>query len=124
MVLWPASLAGRGDLNGFNVSPTKVGTVTIGVGFGCNDSTYDYMIASSAFSANLAASGAGGLDTGSEASSTWYYVWVIGNAETGAVAGMFSLSSAAPTMPAGYTLKRRVGEVRNDAGSDFLDFFQ
>lgn len=63
---------------------------------------------------SLAASGANGLDTGVSAASTWYSVWVIYNSATNIVAGLFSLSATAPTMPSGYTHKARVGWVRSD----------
>lgn len=62
---------------------------------------------------SLAASGVNGLDAGTSAASTWYYVWVIWNGTT--TAGLISLSSTAPTMPAGYTHKARVSEFRTDA---------
>jgi hypothetical protein len=55
---------------------------------------------------------ANGLDTGALAGSTWYSVWVIWNGTT--TAGLLSLSSTAPTMPAGYTHKARVGWIRTD----------
>jgi hypothetical protein len=55
-------------------------------------------------------SGAGGLDTGTIANSTWYSVWVIYNGTT--VSGLLSLSATSPTMPSGYTYKARVGWVR------------
>lgn len=61
---------------------------------------------------SAAASGANGLDTGTLATSTWYSLWVIWNGTT--TAGLLSLSSTAPTMPAGYTHKARVGWVRTD----------
>ncbi|RWD69592.1 hypothetical protein [Mesorhizobium sp.] len=64
---------------------------------------------------STAASGANGLDTGAMAASTWYYEWVIYNGTT--VAALLSLSSTAPTMPAGYTFKARVGAIYYDAGS-------
>lgn len=72
---------------------------------------------------DITASGANGLDTGAEAVSTWYYMWVIFNATTPAVAGLLSASSSAPTLPAGYTHKALVGAVRNDAGSNFVKFW-
>lgn len=56
--------------------------------------------------------GANGLDTGVLAASTWYSVWVIWNGS--AAAGLLSLSAMAPTMPAGYTHKARVGWIRTD----------
>lgn len=71
---------------------------------------------------DITASGANGLDTGSEASNTWYYIWVIYNGTT--AAGLISTSSTAPTMPSGYTYKALVGAVRNDGSSDFIDFKQ
>jgi hypothetical protein len=63
---------------------------------------------------SLAGSGANGLDTGSSAGSTWYSLWVIYNPTTATVAGLASLSATAPTMPAGYTYKARVGWCRTD----------
>lgn len=67
---------------------------------------------------------ANGLDTGAEASSTWYSKWVIYNPTTNTVASLLSISATAPTMPSGYTFKARVGWVRNDGSSNFLQFIQ
>lgn len=64
---------------------------------------------------SIATTGANGLDTGTEAASTWYYEWVIYNPTSNTVASLLSLSSTAPTMPAGYTFKARVGAIYNDA---------
>lgn len=73
-------------------------------------------LASVNVTADISTSGANGLDTGSEASSTWYYVWVIWNGTT--TAALISASATAPTMPSGYTHKLRVGTIRNDASSN------
>lgn len=81
-----------------------------------------YLATSVSLTANIAASGANGLDTGAEASSTWYYVWIIYNGTT--VAALLSTSSTAPTMPSGYTYKALVGAVRNDGSSNFIRFWQ
>ncbi|MCK9802080.1 hypothetical protein M1B34_31585 [Pseudomonas sp. MAFF 302030] len=70
-------------------------------------------------SPSISSSGANGLDAGVSSISTWYSVWVIWNGAT--VSGLFSLSDTAPSMPAGYTHKARVGWVRTDAtASKFL----
>jgi hypothetical protein len=69
---------------------------------------------------NLVASGANGLDTGAEASSTMYYAWVIYNPTTSTKAGLLSLSATSPTLPSGYTDYRCVGEVYNDSSSDLV----
>lgn len=68
-------------------------------------------------SIDITVAGAGGLDTGSEASSTWYYIWAINNGST--TKGLLSLSGTAPTLPGGYTFKALVGRVFNDSGSNF-----
>lgn len=67
-----------------------------------------------ALSASTAVVGAGGLDTGAIAGSTWYAVWAIAKTD-GGTALLFSLSSTAPTMPSGYTHKARVGWIRTDS---------
>lgn len=72
--------------------------------------------------ADLAVSGANGLDTGAEANDTWYSVWVISHPTTLNQAALLSVSATSPTMPSGYTLKRRVGWVRNNASGDLLRF--
>jgi hypothetical protein len=59
-------------------------------------------------------SGAGGLDTGTLSTSTWYYVWLIAKAD-GTTSGLLSASATAPTMPSGYTYKCYVGAVRADS---------
>ncbi len=66
-----------------------------------------------ALAINSAAGGVNGLDTGALVASTWYSVWVIWNGAT--AAGLLSLSATAPTLPAGYTHKARVGWIRTDA---------
>ena len=72
--------------------------------------------------ANIVNSGLNGLDTGSEASNTWYYIWVIYDGTT--TASLLSISSTAPTLPSGYTHKGLVGVLRNDGSSNFLGFNQ
>jgi len=83
----------------------------------------DMLFASVDETADIAASGADGLDTGSEAASTWYAVWLIAKLD-GTLASLLSTSFTSPTMPSGYVKKRRVGTVRNDASSNFLPFTQ
>lgn len=67
---------------------------------------------------DITSSGVQGLDTGSEAASTLYYIYIIYNGTT--VAGLLSTSASSPTMPDGYTHKRLVGEVYNNSSSHFV----
>lgn len=52
----------------------------------------------------------GGLDTGSIANAT-YHIWAIKRSDTGVVDALFSTSATAPTMPANYDYKRRIGSI-------------
>lgn len=84
--------------------------------------------------------GPNGLDTGSEANSTWYYVFIIVGdngvqitdntannnqppirRKAASVASLLSVS-AAPKLPPGYTRSRRVGMVYNNSGGNLYRF--
>ncbi|VAX17055.1 hypothetical protein MNBD_NITROSPINAE04-865 [hydrothermal vent metagenome] len=84
-----------------------------------SSSTLVYDAKSVNLTIDITASGANGLDAGSEANAP-YYVYVIYNGTT--VAGLLSLSATAPTMPSGYTYKKLVGFCVNN--TDILDFYQ
>lgn len=78
---------------------------------------------SGSFTVDITASGALGLDTGSEASSTWYYIWMIMKLD-GTLSALLSVSSTSPTLPSGYIYKKIIGAVRNDGSSNFIVFQQ
>ena len=92
------------------------------------DSTASFTIewpGASPVTADITVSGAGGLDTGVEAISTWYAVYVI--ADTSGVEpvdALLSLTPISPTLPAGYDIFFRMGWVRNNSAGDFLEFLQ
>lgn len=71
---------------------------------------------------NLAVTGANGLDVGTKAANSWYWLFVIkGTAGTESLA---SLSRLTPTLPSGYTSFRRVGVVRTNAAGNIRKFEQ
>jgi hypothetical protein len=67
---------------------------------------------------------AGGLDTGAIANTTWYHFYEITRPDTGVVDVLFSLSASAPTMPANYTLKRRIGAGLTNGSAQWVSFIQ
>jgi hypothetical protein len=70
-------------------------------------------------------SGVGGLDTGTIADSTLYYVFAIGSSLGQAPgAGLISLSETAPVLPYNYDMFRRVGAVLTDGSAHYLEFQQ
>ena len=68
----------------------------------------------------------GGLDTGSIAASTGYYIWIIRRSDTGVVDGVFSTSStwAGVTKPINYDAGQLIGFVRTDSSSNIFDYVQ
>ena len=73
---------------------------------------------------DLTVSGANGLDSGSEAVSTWYHIYVIHNPTSNNTAGLFSTSSTAPTLPTGYSHYAYVGAVYNESWGNLIRLTQ
>lgn len=67
--------------------------------------------------------GLNGLDTGSLAASTLYYVYVIADPQAYNVAGCMISTSTTPLMPYGYSAWALIGYVATDAASHFLKGF-
>lgn len=113
----------QGHLEGLRITYATASTVDIAAGIARDSGNTFDIDAPAPLTADIAAAGANGLDVGFEAADAWYAVHVI--ADTTAVeptASLLSLSATSPTLPAGYDATRRVGWVRNDAGSNFLEF--
>lgn len=104
----------------------SVATVVVPSGYSCyDDGDAETITVGSDLTVNLGSSGALGLDTGTEASDTPYYIWLCsGGSGTTAI---FSASKTTPTLPSGYnTYKRRLpGAWHNDSSSNLIkgDFF-
>lgn len=93
-------------------------------GVGADDGS-DFIEVGSPITVDITVVGAAnGLDTGAEAPSTWYFVWLIKDPAAGTVAGLLSLSTSAPTMPGTYTKKRLIGAVYNKSDGNFQGFDQ
>lgn len=73
---------------------------------------------------DITTSGDLGLDQGTEAADTWYYIHAIKNTVTGAVSGLLSINKENPLLPTGYDVHRCIGAVRNDGSSNFRTFLQ
>lgn len=99
-----------GGFSNLNIAYTGAQTVSIGADAVAlfNSSGNMFGAASVSLTFTATSSGANGLDTGSIANGN-YFLFVIYNPTTGTVASLGSLSATAPTLPSGYTYKRRVG---------------
>lgn len=102
-------------------------TTTLSVGVGqCRDSNNVMdLVVSATLTINGAVNGANGLDTGSLAASTWYYIYVIGDSSAfNPAAALVSLSATAPTLPTGYDSFRMIGANVTNSSSQFTNFYQ
>lgn len=80
--------------------------------------------ANSATVINFAVNGANGLDTGTFAASTGYYIFAIADSsEKHVPAALASLSATAPTLPFGYDSLRLLGWVLSDGSIFLLPFY-
>lgn len=61
---------------------------------------------------------AGGLDTGSVAADSTYYCFAIYNPTTSTADFLFSTSSSSPTLPSGYTKKKRIASLVTDGAGN------
>lgn len=67
---------------------------------------------------------AGGLDTGTVAADTFYYLFAIYNPTTQTSDALFSASKTGPTLPSGYTKKKYVGSVLTNGSANLVGFRQ
>jgi hypothetical protein len=119
----------QGYINGLTLS-TAGGSGTMGIAAGLATDTTNAaaMTLASAYTKTTAAwavgTGNGGIDTGAIANTTWYHWWLIQRSDTGVVDVLFSLSPTAPTMPASYDRKRRLGAAITDGAAHWVKFVQ
>ena len=118
----------KGYINGKAPTYTSTSSVTFPARLKARDSTNtaDIELAGNV-TVSLASSGAAGLDTGSEASNTWYYFYLIKKSSDGTTSVVASTTdesvTGSITMPSGYDLKRQLSfAVRNDGSSNIIPF--
>lgn len=120
----------KGQIFGLTLTTNGAGDVTIEAGEATDEAGTDLLVLPAAITKQLSAStfvvgtNQPGLNTGAEAANTWYEVILIKRVDTGVVDVMLSTTANRATLPANYTLLRRIGWIRNDAGSNILNFTQ
>lgn len=96
-------------------------TYSLGTGQARDSTNTNDIVLSSGVTINGAVNGANGLDTGSLANATWYYIHAIGSSFNSSLgAGLVSTSSTAPLLPSGYDLFRLVGITLTNGSAQFL----
>ena len=95
-------------------TPGASASFTVNSGEAADSTAADLMVLAAALTKTTSAwvAGAGGaLDTGAITVATWYHVYLIKRPDTGVVDVLISLNPTAPTLPANYTLFRRIGSM-------------
>lgn len=108
-------------LSNDGVTPNTKIDVTAGL---VADDTGTVMIPFAAGSVDCTTVGLNGLDTGALAINTWYHVFAICKPFAALPGLIASTSLTAPTYPAGYTLKRRIGSFKTDGSGHIIAFTQ
>lgn len=104
-----------GYIRGLQLSRPSVGQITVSPGQCRDSSDADTIALASAVTKTMSAwavgSGNGGMASGSSSTTgNTLHVWLIKRPDTGVVDVLLS-NTLSPTMPSGYTLRRRVGSV-------------
>ncbi|WP_319798336.1 hypothetical protein [Nitrobacter sp.] len=125
---WRTSYSPASPINGYifgltlsNNSGTPNTKVDVSAGK-CADATGVLMMSLAAGTIDFTTNGANGLDTGSLANNTTYHVFAIGKSD--GTTAYYASTSLTPTLPTGYTLKRRLGSVLTDGSAHIMAFVQ
>jgi len=123
----PATVNWRGYIDGLQMSASG-STMTTSAGVGMDSTNVSMLTLDSAIAKTAVGwavgTGAGGLDTGAIANSTWYHFYLIRRPDTGVVDSIFSTSASAPTLPANYTQYRYYGSGFTDGAGQWTAFTQ
>jgi hypothetical protein len=119
----------RGSLSGLILSTVgSSATFAVAAGGAVDSSNADMMMLAAALSKTTAVwavgSGNGALDTSTIAANTWYHVHLIKRPDTGATDVLISTSATAPTLPANYTLFRRIGSMLTNGSGQWVKFVE
>ncbi len=121
----PILNAGNLYIQGLNLVYNSATLLTLNSGQARDSSDIADISLSAPVNINIAVNGANGLDVGTIAASSLYYVYVVGSSNHAvANAGLLSLSASAPVLPYNCDMWRRVGAVSIDSGSHIRPFSQ
>jgi hypothetical protein len=118
----------RGHIDGLTLSWVSTTSFSVAAGQAADSTNAVLIDLASAITKTTSTwavgSGNGGIDTGTIAANTWYHVHLIRRSDTGVEDVLFSLSATSPTMPTDYDQRRRIGSIKTNGSSQFIDFVQ
>jgi hypothetical protein len=117
-------IMGRGFIDGLvtsNNGATPNTKIDVAAGVCRDDTNALNIVFAAAKTIDCGTTGANALDTGALVNNTWYHIFAIVKAD-GTAAALASTSVSAPTMPSGYTLKRRIGSFKTDGSAHIVAY--
>lgn len=121
----PVVNAGFKYINGMRLTYVSATTMTVAAGQCRNSTNVNDITISSAVTIDTATNGAGGLDQGSMANSTFYAVYAIGDSfGNNAGSAVISANLTSPLLPAGYDMFFRIGYIKSSGAAAILAFRQ
>jgi hypothetical protein len=129
-------------LNGLQLAYASATTMTVAAGQARDMTNTNDIVINQAVTINAAVNGLNGLDSGALVANTFYAVYAVGastksdptavdpNNPSGFIGvyvagGLLSLAAnAAPTLPSGFDMYRRIGYILTDGSANILDFTQ
>jgi hypothetical protein len=112
-------------INELNLSWLSNTTASLAAGQARDTTNVFDIILPSSVTLNIAVNGVNGLDTGTVAATTFYYVHLILDpTNRNPVGALISKSLTAPTLPAGYGYFKHVGNLATDGSSHIRLFYQ
>lgn len=112
----------RGYLSGLQLTGSTGTTYSQGAGVATDDGNTTVLSLISG-TINAATVGANGIDAGALTATATFHVFAIGKTD-GTTARLLSASPSSPTMPSGYTYKRRNASLKTTVSSQIITYLQ
>ena len=121
----PVVNAGIKYINGMRLTWLNGTTMTVASGQCRNSTDVNDITIAADVTINTGTNGAGGLDQGSMANSTFYAVYAIGDSfGNNAGSALISADLSSPVLPGGYNMYFRIGYVKSSGAAALLAFRQ
>ncbi len=103
-------------VTGLNLTYLTTTTFSVAAGQARDSTDVNDIVLDAAVTVNVRVNGANGLDAGTLAANSIYYVFVVGDStKYNDPCALISLSATAPQLPAGYDMFRRIGAIKGNA---------
>lgn len=110
------------DVFGLQIAKASATSLTMALGQARDANNVVDLVLGGTVTIDATVNGANGLDTGSLANNTWYYVYLIGSSLNYSATAAIISTSSTPLMPSGYDSYRRIGFALTDGAASFLAF--